>query len=42
MFCRNCGAEMSDTARFCPKCGTERINGRNSTKYRPTTNTKNC
>lgn len=25
MFCRNCGAEMSDTAKFCPKCGTPRI-----------------
>lgn len=24
MFCRNCGSEMSDTARFCPKCGNER------------------
>ena len=25
MFCRNCGAEMSDTARFCPKCGNDRM-----------------
>lgn len=25
MFCRNCGAEMSDTAKFCPKCGNQRI-----------------
>lgn len=25
MFCRNCGAEMSDTARFCPKCGHDRM-----------------
>lgn len=24
MFCRNCGAEMSDNATFCPKCGTAR------------------
>lgn len=24
MFCKNCGTEMSDTARFCPKCGNER------------------
>ena len=24
MFCRNCGAQMSDNARFCPKCGYER------------------
>ena len=24
MFCRNCGTEISDSARFCPKCGYER------------------
>ena len=24
MFCKNCGAEMSDTAKFCPECGTEK------------------
>ena len=24
MFCRNCGAEVSETAKFCPKCGYER------------------
>lgn len=23
MFCYNCGTQMSDTAKFCPKCGTE-------------------
>lgn len=22
MFCRNCGTEISDTAKFCPKCGS--------------------
>ena len=22
MFCKNCGAELDDTARFCSKCGT--------------------
>lgn len=22
MFCRNCGSDMPDTAKFCPKCGT--------------------
>lgn len=22
MFCKNCGNEISDTVRFCPKCGT--------------------
>ncbi len=21
MFCKNCGAEINDTAKFCPKCG---------------------
>ena len=21
MFCRNCGKEMRDDARFCPNCG---------------------
>lgn len=25
MFCKNCGAEMSDTARFCSKCGYDRM-----------------
>ena len=25
MFCRKCGAEMSDTARFCSKCGNDRV-----------------
>lgn len=24
MFCKNCGTEMNDTARFCPKCGFDR------------------
>lgn len=24
MFCRNCGAEINDTAKFCPKCGNAR------------------
>ena len=27
MFCKNCGAEVNDTARFCPKCGNDRIGG---------------
>ena len=22
IFCRNCGAQLSDTAKFCNKCGT--------------------
>ena len=25
MFCKKCGTEMNDTARFCHKCGTKRI-----------------
>lgn len=25
MFCKNCGIEMNDTARFCPKCGYDRM-----------------
>ena len=24
MFCKNCGAEISDDAQFCPKCGASR------------------
>lgn len=24
MFCKNCGAEISDEARFCPKCGYDK------------------
>lgn len=27
MFCKNCGTEMNDTARFCPKCGFDRAGG---------------
>lgn len=23
MYCRNCGAELSEDAKFCPKCGTK-------------------
>ena len=23
MYCRKCGAKMSDTARFCDSCGEE-------------------
>ena len=25
MFCKNCGAEIDDTARFCYKCGYDRM-----------------
>lgn len=25
MFCKNCGKEMRDDARFCPNCGA--VNG---------------
>lgn len=24
MFCKNCGTQIDDTARFCPKCGFDR------------------
>ncbi|MCR4904202.1 MAG: zinc-ribbon domain-containing protein, partial [Butyrivibrio sp.] len=32
MYCKNCGAKISDNARFCPKCGTElkKINSGNA------------
>ena len=23
MFCKNCGSELSDSAKFCTKCGTK-------------------
>ena len=23
MFCMNCGAQLSDTAKFCGSCGTK-------------------
>lgn len=26
MFCKNCGTQMKDGSRFCPKCGTSVIN----------------
>lgn len=26
MFCKNCGATMMDTAKFCPKCGKPQTN----------------
>jgi len=32
MFCRNCGSEMSDTAKFCPKCGNQRIGAEETVK----------
>ncbi len=32
MFCRNCGTEMSDTAKFCSKCGTARSGKVDSSK----------
>ena len=25
MFCKNCGAEMGESSRFCPRCGNDRI-----------------
>jgi len=32
MFCKNCGAELSDESTFCPKCGT----AKNSTPVQKT------
>ena len=26
-FCRNCGNELNDGAKFCPKCGSKTDNG---------------
>lgn len=26
MFCKNCGAEITDNAKFCPKCGNLKTN----------------
>ncbi len=28
-FCTNCGSEMEDSAKFCPKCGTPAQTGKN-------------
>ena len=25
MFCKNCGAEMGESSRFCPRCGHDRM-----------------
>ena len=27
MFCKNCGAEINDDARFCPNCGYDKEGG---------------
>lgn len=32
MFCKNCGAEMNDNARFCPKCGSDKSGEQVQTK----------
>lgn len=32
MFCKKCGAQMSETAKFCPKCGNQRIGEQETTK----------
>ena len=29
MFCKNCGAQMSDGSAFCPNCGTKAATGEN-------------
>ena len=32
MFCNNCGNKVSDSAKFCPKCGTK-LHGRQSSSH---------
>lgn len=28
MYCKKCGAKISDNASFCPKCGTQLKGGK--------------
>ena len=35
MYCRNCGNELPENARFCNKCGTAIGNGQKKTAVRP-------
>lgn len=35
MFCKNCGSQMSDNAKFCGKCGTLATGGQTSTQISP-------
>ena len=37
MFCRNCGSEINETARFCPKCGYDRLSGQQDNNYQQQT-----
>lgn len=32
MFCKKCGAEMSEDARYCPKCGYDTFQGKETEK----------
>lgn len=32
MFCKNCGTEMNENARFCPKCGSDKSGEQAQTK----------
>lgn len=41
MFCKNCGKELKDTAKFCPACGTQveaGMNEKNASKQQLTGN----
>lgn len=36
MFCKNCGSEIKEGTRFCPKCGAAvKVDGRNKQTYIP-------
>ena len=35
MFCRNCGKELPDEARFCPNCGFNKANSEITNRREP-------
>lgn len=35
MFCHNCGTRLSDTAKFCPSCGQERLRAAGGQRQEP-------
>lgn len=40
MFCKNCGSELPNDAKFCPKCGNSIISQEPDTQYAPQTEPK--